>query len=68
MTLDRWLPADRQRRPKPAPPPTPSQAAKRLARAVWLCANAGDNEAALAMANRLVRAWLGCDCAKLLGK
>ncbi len=57
MSLDQWLPTDRQRNPKPAPPPTVAQMRRRLQRARRITENAKADPTAQRMAARLVTAW-----------
>lgn len=49
----------------PAKPPTAAQMERRQRYALTLCRNAA-NATSLALANRMVRAWLGCGCEELL--
>lgn len=56
MTLDKWLPTDRQHKPKPAAPPNVAQMRLRLKRARLITENA-QNETSKRMADRLIQAW-----------
>ena len=49
----------------PAAQPTAAQLDRRRRYALTLCRNAA-NDASLALANRMVRAWLDCGCEELL--
>ncbi len=49
----------------PAAQPTATQLERRRRYALTLCRNAA-NDASLALANRMVRAWMDCDCEELL--
>lgn len=49
----------------PAAQPTAAQMERRRRYALTLCRNAA-NDTSLALANRMVRVWLGCGCAELL--
>ena len=49
----------------PAAQPTAAQLERRRRYALTLCRNAA-NDASLALANRMVRVWMDCDCEELL--
>ena len=49
----------------PAAQPTAAQLERRRRYALTLCRNAA-NDTSLALANKMVRAWLDCDCEELL--
>lgn len=49
----------------PAKPPTAAQMERRQRYALTLCRNAA-NATSLALANKMVRAWMDCDCEELL--
>lgn len=49
----------------PAAQPTAAQMERRRRYALTLCRNAA-NDTSLALANRMVRVWLDCDCEELL--
>lgn len=49
----------------PAAQPTATQLERRRRYALTLCRNAA-NDASLALANKMVRVWLDCDCEELL--
>ena len=56
MTLEQWLPSDRQRKLKPAQPPTVAQLRLRRRHATTIVSNAQD-ETSLKMASRLIQSW-----------
>lgn len=56
MSLERWLPADRQRKLKPAAAPTVAQLRLRRRHATTIVENAMD-ATSLKMANRLIQSW-----------
>lgn len=56
MALENWLPADRQRRLKPAAKPTVAQLRLRRRHATTIVSNAMD-KTSLKMANRLIQSW-----------
>jgi len=58
-----WQPIGKQM--PPAKAPTAAQLERRHRHAVTLCKNA-QNATSLALADRLVKAWMDCDCKELL--
>lgn len=58
-----WQPTNKPA--APAAQPTAAQLERRRRYALTLCRNAA-NDASLALANRMVRVWMDCDCEELL--
>ena len=58
-----WQPTNKPA--APAAQPTAAQMERRRRYALTLCRNAA-NDTSLALANRMVRAWMDCDCEELL--
>ena len=58
-----WQPTNKPA--APAAQPTAAQLERRRRYALTLCRNAA-NDTSLALANKMVRVWLDCDCEELL--